>query len=260
MIVAVLSLAGAALASGGNRLSTLLTAMALIIFATFAPWTLMRILPFTEVAASAAGMMRHELPQMSATAGRLAANSIGGAELATSLPARLSRQTQEPEGGLPGRQPGMPEVSWPAPEPSERVPTQSTSESGGEPSEYVATPVGRDPASDGAEQPREPSTEPRRPARREPVGTPQPPVGTSASAGPSQPTEPSGEGRDAARADEDRPTAEHDPRGPFQLPAMWNTGSEPSDDLPEIRLGPAFLTGPFDVDRTSDGPVDGEPE
>ncbi|HTW11556.1 MAG TPA: hypothetical protein VME01_02335 [Solirubrobacteraceae bacterium] len=65
VIVAVLSLAGAAFGSGGTGISRLLTAMSLLLLSTFAPWTLMRILPFTELAAGAAGAMRHELPQMS---------------------------------------------------------------------------------------------------------------------------------------------------------------------------------------------------
>lgn len=54
VIVAVLSLAGAAFGQDGNT-STLLTAMTLLLLSTFAPWALMRLLPFTELAAAASG-------------------------------------------------------------------------------------------------------------------------------------------------------------------------------------------------------------
>jgi hypothetical protein len=65
VIVAVLSLAGAAYGqSGYDSVSRALTAMSLLLLSTFAPWTMMRLLPFTEVAASAAGAIRHEVPQL----------------------------------------------------------------------------------------------------------------------------------------------------------------------------------------------------
>jgi len=65
VIVAVLSLAGAAFANGSTGgISKLLVAMTLVLLSVFAPWTLMRILPFTEVAAGAAGALRRELPAM----------------------------------------------------------------------------------------------------------------------------------------------------------------------------------------------------
>jgi hypothetical protein len=70
VIVAVMSLAGAAYgASGPAGVSRLLTAGALVLLSVFAPWALMRILPFTEVAASAGGMLRAELPRSLATGG-----------------------------------------------------------------------------------------------------------------------------------------------------------------------------------------------
>jgi hypothetical protein len=65
VIVAVLSLAGAAYGqSGYDSVSRALTAMSLLLLSTFAPWTMMRLLPFTEVAASAAGALRQEVPQL----------------------------------------------------------------------------------------------------------------------------------------------------------------------------------------------------
>jgi hypothetical protein len=93
VIVAVLSLAGAAFTHGTPGIGELLVAMSLILLSTFAPWALLRILPFTELAAGAAGVLRNELPQ---APGRAAAtgHALGGAALATELPARLRQQAQ----------------------------------------------------------------------------------------------------------------------------------------------------------------------
>ena len=256
VIVAVLSLAGSALASGGNQLSTLLTAMALVIFATFAPWALMRILPFTEVAASAAGMMRHELPQVTATAGRLGANSIGGAELAMALPARMRRQAQDVDGGLAEQDPASTAGASEASERSERMPPSG---SGFEPD-----PPERVQAS-ALQTPMRTGTEPREQQR---------------TAGPGHASEMPGEGQAGhSRANQKGPNPDvptpggptpggptrdgptpGGPSGPVQLPGMWNTGSELRDDLPEIRLGPEFVAGPFDLDPTATRSPEEEPE
>ncbi len=58
VIVAVLSLAAAALGQENSGLSVLLPAMTLVILSTFAPWALLRILPFAEVAAAAHSAVR----------------------------------------------------------------------------------------------------------------------------------------------------------------------------------------------------------
>jgi hypothetical protein len=63
VIVAVLSLAGAAFgADGSGGVGRMLTAMALVLLSTLAPWGLMRLLPFTELAAGTAGALRGALP------------------------------------------------------------------------------------------------------------------------------------------------------------------------------------------------------
>ncbi len=62
------------------------------------------------------------------------------------------------------------------------------------------------------------------------------------------------------RIDQDGPAPDDDPRRPVQLPAMWRTGSELRDDLPEIRLGPEFAAGPFDMEPTDALPVEEERE
>lgn len=61
VIVAVLSLAGAAYGhSGLTGMSRVLLAMSLLLLAAFAPWTMLRLLPFTELAAGAAGALSQE--------------------------------------------------------------------------------------------------------------------------------------------------------------------------------------------------------
>ena len=98
-IVAVLSLAASALAGGtASGVSELLAAMALITLSTFAPWALMRILPFTEVAAGAAGILRHELsPQGQAAS--MATIAAGGGDQAIELAGRLRQQAVMALGG-----------------------------------------------------------------------------------------------------------------------------------------------------------------
>lgn len=70
VIVAVLTLAAAPFANGdGTTISQVLTAMSLVMLATFSPWALMRLLPFTELAAGAAGMLRRESQGAALSAG-----------------------------------------------------------------------------------------------------------------------------------------------------------------------------------------------
>jgi hypothetical protein len=102
VIVAVLSLASAAFQGGQPGLSELLTAMALLLLSTLAPWTLMRLLPFTELAAGAGGMIRQELPHPRELASRLTSNSAGATESAMELPARMRSQARQTEAGLGG--------------------------------------------------------------------------------------------------------------------------------------------------------------
>lgn len=101
VIVAVLSLAGAALEAYSTDTSQLLTAMALLMLATFSPWALMRLLPFTEVAAGAGGMLRQELPSVSTPVPGRSSAAAAGAESAASLPARMRQQSDDLEGAAP---------------------------------------------------------------------------------------------------------------------------------------------------------------
>ncbi|MDE3133545.1 MAG: hypothetical protein KGL15_05725 [Acidobacteriota bacterium] len=103
VIVAVLSLAGAAFAGGTPGINQLLVAMSLITLATFAPWALMRILPFTELAAGAAGILRSELPH-AGTPRALADKHANRAasELAAGLPARLREQARSADAATGG--------------------------------------------------------------------------------------------------------------------------------------------------------------
>jgi hypothetical protein len=107
VIVAVLSLAAAAFATGTPGIGELLVAMSLILLSTFAPWALMRILPFTELASGAAGILRNELPVSQA---RSAMSDVAGdaGELAMELPARLRNQARAMYGGRDGEQESTP--------------------------------------------------------------------------------------------------------------------------------------------------------
>ncbi|MGC9220986.1 MAG: hypothetical protein ACP5H2_06490 [Solirubrobacteraceae bacterium] len=99
VIVAVLSLAGAAFSGGIPGISTLLVAMALVLLSVFAPWTLMRILPFTEIAAGAAGALRRELPS-GRDLGHHASQALGQTDPTAALMARLIG-TDGPDGDGP---------------------------------------------------------------------------------------------------------------------------------------------------------------
>ena len=95
VIVAVLSLAAAAFAGGGTPgVGELLVAMSLILLSTFAPWALMRILPFTELAAGAAGILHSELSHAGGRATAAAGMSAEPSELAMQIPARLRDQAR----------------------------------------------------------------------------------------------------------------------------------------------------------------------
>jgi hypothetical protein len=106
-IVAVLSLAGAAYGSSGSpSVTRLLMAMALLMLSTFAPWAMLRLLPFTELAAGAAGALRAELPSLPRPRD-LTPVADGAAARVEALAARLRHQHDGPEdsglaGGLSG--------------------------------------------------------------------------------------------------------------------------------------------------------------
>ncbi len=100
VIVAVLSLAAAAFAGGGTPgVGELLVAMSLILLSTFAPWALMRILPFTELAAGAAGILGGELSHAGGRATAAAGMSATPSEMAMQIPARLRDQARRVYGG-----------------------------------------------------------------------------------------------------------------------------------------------------------------
>jgi hypothetical protein len=137
VIVAVLSLAGAAFTTGTPGIGELLVAMSLILLSTFAPWALMRILPFTELAAGAAGMLRHELPMANARATASAGHASGAAELAMELPARLRNQARTYAGGSGGGD-GSPE---PAPASARAAASEPAPRTSPEPAASAASPM-----------------------------------------------------------------------------------------------------------------------
>jgi hypothetical protein len=107
VIVAVLALADAAFSGGVNLgAGRLLTAMALVILGAFAPWAMVRLLPFTELAAGASGAIRPELSRVSHHADRAAAvaGAGAGADWVTALPALMRRDAEQ--GADPSLPPG----------------------------------------------------------------------------------------------------------------------------------------------------------
>ena len=105
-IVAVLSLAAAALSQHTGGVGQLLVAMALLLLSTFAPWVLMRLLPFAELAAGTAGLLHAEtVGARERAVGSLGQVGLVGEQLAA-IPARLrdharqlSAPSTEPEAG-----------------------------------------------------------------------------------------------------------------------------------------------------------------
>jgi hypothetical protein len=95
-IVAVLSLAGAALGQrGAGGIGGMLTGMVLVALGAFAPWALLRLLPLAELASGAAGHLRGET--LNARALGAAANSAadGATEWAGSITAGMRREASE---------------------------------------------------------------------------------------------------------------------------------------------------------------------
>ncbi len=102
VIVAVLTLAAAPFANGsGTTISQVLMAMSLVMLATFSPWALMRILPFTELAAGAAGMLRRESHGAALDVGSQAA---GGSAWVMDIAERMRTQSGQ---ALAGSGPGV---------------------------------------------------------------------------------------------------------------------------------------------------------
>jgi hypothetical protein len=224
VIVAVLSLAGAAFAESNTGISQLLTAMALLLLSAFAPWTLMRILPFTELAAGAAGMLRHELPQAGDRALRLA--SVGGKaeDLAAALPARLRRQASEADQGFAGHSPSTASPDG-AGVSAEAGPTRAqATASEAEPPLEAGTALGTQQGPSEGQDP-DPHV----------ASDPHPTTGASLTVG-------------ANPASDQNPATGADERPPY-VPPEFMTQAEP------IRLGPELVPSPGD-DSDRSGHVD----
>jgi hypothetical protein len=158
VIVAVLSLAGSALGSSDLGVSRLLTATALLLLSTFAPWALLRILPFTELAAGAAGALRHELPQAGRSAASAAGSTAAGVEtagdMALALPTMLRRHADQAGQGNIRDEHATPLVTEPhgtaarpAPDPSADPPPAETAPSRQAEGPAVASPGAQSGAS-----------------------------------------------------------------------------------------------------------------
>ncbi len=94
-IVAVLSLAAAAFSQRGGGVGQLLVAMTLLLLSTLAPWALMRLLPFAELAAGTAGMLHGELIRAQDRAGSGMGELGAAGDHIASIPARLHEQARQ---------------------------------------------------------------------------------------------------------------------------------------------------------------------
>ncbi len=125
VVVAVLSLGGAAFGHGTHNPASLLTATALVLMSTFAPVALFRLIPFAELAAGASGAVRSELPRVTETIrttgglARTASGYLGAAsEWLADVPAQMRDRARE--AGQDGdRMPARPELSAGATEDAE---------------------------------------------------------------------------------------------------------------------------------------------
>jgi hypothetical protein len=98
VIVAVLSLAGTALGgTGGSAGSRLLTAMALLLLSTFAPWAMLRLLPFTELAAGVSDALSNHARRLGSPASLAGGAADEALDLALAVPALLGRDAGRAE-------------------------------------------------------------------------------------------------------------------------------------------------------------------
>ncbi len=104
VVVSVLSLGGAALGQTGNGgVGGMLMGLVLVSLAALAPWTLVRLLPMTELASAAAGQLRGEAGQLRPAHEQVDARAGNVSDWLNSLPAAMRRQAdQSAEGGAGG--------------------------------------------------------------------------------------------------------------------------------------------------------------
>lgn len=116
VIVAVLSLGGAALGRGGGIGGGMVGGLVLVILGALAPWALVRLLPLTELASSAAGHLRGEVPRAIPVQAALDRHAGGAAEWATTVAADMRRAAAETaDDGRPPPPPNPDAVGLPRP-------------------------------------------------------------------------------------------------------------------------------------------------
>jgi hypothetical protein len=91
--------------------------MALVLLSTFAPWAMLRLIPFTEIAAGASGAIHGELPRLTRTAMAAGAHAGAATDWLPSLTAHMRTHAQQ-AGQTGGRTPsgaqplaGVPELA-----------------------------------------------------------------------------------------------------------------------------------------------------
>ncbi len=102
VIVAVLSLGGAALGHGGGVAGGMLAGLVLVLLGAVAPWALLRLLPLTELASGAAAHLRSETSRLAPMHATLNGHLGSAGEWATSVAAGMRRAAAETDGGGAG--------------------------------------------------------------------------------------------------------------------------------------------------------------
>lgn len=207
-IVAVLTLGGAALAQQ-HTAAAFLTGLTLLLLGAFAPWAMLRFVPFAELAAGAAGRLRAEASAPVRTA-REVAQFVGssGHDWASDVTARMRRDLQR---------------SDPGEDPRDQLAELGRLDRGGGGSEPgVASDLPLPP-------PQAPSPAPAHPPASE-HSTPPAPEDRPASSDPLEPEEVPGEQRVSLLADEVGPNGERRPG----MAARWQAADR---TLPVLQLG-----------------------
>jgi hypothetical protein len=101
-IVAVLSLGGAAMSAnlGSDDVGAWLAGLVLLVMAAFTPWALLRFVPLAELAAGAAGGLRHEILGVRSSYDRAVRAAREGHEWATAATARMRREAEGADAGV----------------------------------------------------------------------------------------------------------------------------------------------------------------
>jgi hypothetical protein len=127
-IVAVVVLGGTALAHVGvNSVGGAIAGIAMLLMATFAPWAMLRLLPFSEVAAAAAGSFgaqaRSGFRDVMSQRGTIFETAAATHDLADSVAAAMRNDAEQVRDASPDPRPSLPLAATGTADGSESAPT-----------------------------------------------------------------------------------------------------------------------------------------